>query len=126
VTRIRDVWKGHTTRRLLVRLLVVEGRAVPRERLREDLWPDAEPEAGRNNLRVAVSRLNDALDPDRPQGVAPHFVVAEGETLALRRESIEDWDVLRFRTLPTVPVPEPVTAALLLGGLFALGRWRRR
>jgi len=24
----------------------------------------------------------------------------------------------------TVPVPEPVTAALLLGGLFALARWR--
>ena len=25
----------------------------------------------------------------------------------------------------TVPVPEPVSAVLLLGGLFALGRWRR-
>jgi LuxR family maltose regulon positive regulatory protein len=94
-----DDWKGHTARRLLVRLLVAEGRAVARERLREDLWPDAEPEAGRNNLRVAASRLNDVLDPDRPAGAAPHFVVAEGETLALRRDAIETWDVTRLRML---------------------------
>lgn len=92
-----EAWKGQTARRLLVRLLVAEGRPVPREQIREDLWPDAEPDAGRNNLRVAVTRLNDALDPERPQGAPPHFVVAEGETLALRSDAIESWDVAAFR-----------------------------
>jgi DNA-binding SARP family transcriptional activator len=92
-----DAWKGQTARRLLVRLLVAEGRPVPREQLREDLWPDAGVDAGRNNLRVAVSRLNDALDPDRPPGATPYFVVADGDTLALRREAVEHWDVSRFR-----------------------------
>lgn len=92
-----DAWKGQTARRLLVRLLVAEGRDVAREQLREDLWPDADADAGRNNLRVAVSRLNDALDPDRPPGTAPHFVVADGDRLALRSDAIEDWDVMRFR-----------------------------
>jgi len=90
-------WKGQTARRLLARLLVAEGRALPREQLREDLWPDAEPDAGRNNLRVAVTRLNDALDPERPSGAAPYFVLAEGDALRLRADAIADWDADRFR-----------------------------
>jgi DNA-binding SARP family transcriptional activator len=93
-----DEWRGQTARRLFARLLLAEGRPLSRERLREDLWPDVEPEAGRNNLRVAVTRTNDALDPERPPGAAPHFVVAEGDTLALRTDAIADWDVARFRT----------------------------
>jgi ATP/maltotriose-dependent transcriptional regulator MalT/DNA-binding SARP family transcriptional activator len=92
-----DEWKGQTARRLFARLLVAEGRAVSREQLRSDLWPDAEPDAGRNNLRVAATRLNDALDPERPAGVAPWFVPAEGDALALRAEALADWDVARFR-----------------------------
>ena len=92
-------WKGQTARRLFARLLVAEGRAVARETLREDLWPDAEPEAGRNNLRVATTRLNDALDPQRPAGATPHFVVAEGESLRLHGDALADWDIARFRAL---------------------------
>jgi len=92
-------WKGQTARRLLARLLVAEGRTLAREQLREDLWPEAEPEAGRNNLRVAVTRLNDALDPARPAGAAPHFVISEGDTLRLRLDAVIEWDVARFRAL---------------------------
>lgn len=94
-----EAWKGQTARRLFARLLVAEGRALSREQIREDLWPDAEPDAGRNNLRVAVTRLNDALDPARPSGAAPHFVASEGDTLRLALDAIEDWDVARFRAL---------------------------
>ena len=94
-----DEWKGQTARRLFARLLMADGRPVPRERLREELWPDAEPEAGRNNLRVAITRLNDALDPERPPGAAPHFVVAEGDGLRLHADALADWDVTAFRAL---------------------------
>ncbi len=90
-------WKGQTARRLFARLLVAEGRAVARETLREELWPDAEPEAGRNNLRVAMTRLNDALDPERPAGATPHFVIAEGESLRLQADALADWDAAVFR-----------------------------
>jgi DNA-binding SARP family transcriptional activator len=92
-------WKGQTARRLFARLLVAEGRAVARETLREELWPDAEPEAGRNNLRVAMTRLSDALDPERPAGVTPHFVVTEGESLRLQADALSEWDVAKFRAL---------------------------
>lgn len=92
-------WKGQTARRLFARLLVAEGRTVARETLREDLWTDAEPEAGRNNLRVATTRLNDALDPERPSGATPHFVVAEGDALRLHADALANWDVAAFRAL---------------------------
>jgi DNA-binding SARP family transcriptional activator len=94
-----EEWKGQTARRLFARLLVAEGRAVARETLREELWPDAEPEAGRNNLRVAMTRLADALDPERPAGAAPHFVIAEGDSLRLQADALSEWDVAKFRAL---------------------------
>jgi DNA-binding SARP family transcriptional activator len=93
-----EEWKGQTARRLFARLLVAEGRGVSREQLCADLWPETEPEAARNNLRVAATRLNDALDPERPPGTAPWFVLAEGDALALRAEALAGWDVARFRS----------------------------
>lgn len=90
-------WKGQTARRLFARLLIAEGRPVTRERLLADLWPEAEPAAARNSLRVAIARLNDALDPERPAGTPPWFVLAEDETLRLRPEVIARWDVVQFR-----------------------------
>lgn len=92
-----EAWKGQTTRRLFARLLVAEGRPVRRERLLADLWPDLEPGAARNSLRVATARLNEVLDPERPAGVPPHFVLANDESLRLHPDAIRDWDATRFR-----------------------------
>src|SRR5690606_932489 len=85
-------WKGQTARRLLARLLIAEGRPVSRERLLADLWPHVDPGAARNNLRVAIARLNEALDPERPPGTPPWFVLAEDDALRLRPEVIAEWD----------------------------------
>lgn len=85
-------WRGVTSRRLLFRLLVAEGRPVPRDVLLEDLWPDTDPELARNSLRVAASRLHDVLEPDRPEGVPPHFVQAEGDALCVPAEARIVWD----------------------------------
>src|SRR5690606_29143897 len=90
-------WKGQTARRLLARLLIAEGRSVSRERLLADLWPHVDPGAARNNLRVAIARLNEALDPERPPGTPPWFVLAEDDALRLRPEVIAEWDAARFR-----------------------------
>ena len=76
-----------------LRLLASEGRPVPRDTLVGDLWPDADDESARNNLRVALSRLHDALDPDRPSGSPGYFVEARGDVLALRQDAIEAWDL---------------------------------
>ncbi len=90
-------WRGATARRLFVRLLSNEGVPVARERLEADLWPDASPERARGNLRVALSRLRDVLEPRRRKGAESRFVVVQGERVGLSAELVEAWDVTRWR-----------------------------
>lgn len=85
-------WRGVTPRRLLFRLLLANGRPVLRDTLLEDLWPGTEPDQARNHLRVATSRLHDVLEPERPAGVAAHFVRAEGEALLVPDDVRIAWD----------------------------------
>lgn len=90
-------WRGKMSARLMHRLLAAEGRPVSRDVLQVDLWPDADEAAGRNNLRVALSRLSDALDPDRLAGSTAWFLSSGPTGLALETSRIGDYDVARFR-----------------------------
>lgn len=90
-------WRGNMAQRLLYRLLCAEGRPVPRDVLLADLWPDAAEAAGRNNLRVALSRLSDALDPDRLPGSSAWFLRTGPAGIALDLARVQAWDVARFR-----------------------------
>ena len=54
---------------LLARLALFPHRAHSREELAGLLWPEADTEAGRLNLRVALSSLRRLLEPpDHPAG----------------------------------------------------------
>lgn len=117
-------WRGQTTRRLLLRLLVAGGRPVARDALLEDLWPDADPDDARGHLRVAVSRLLGALEPDRPEGAAPTFVVAtaEGDGLVLPRRDAVRWDAEAWEAESAASLREglaPADALPLLREAFA-------
>lgn len=89
---VRD-WRGTITRRLFVRLLVAEGRWLAREQIEGALWPEAEPASARNNLRVALSRLRDVLEPRRRRGAPSRMLRVEGERIALGEEILRNWDV---------------------------------
>jgi len=89
-------WRGLTGRRLLFRLLLADGRVLSRARLLEELWPDIEPDTARSHLRVALSRLNEALEPDRPGGAAPWFVQSEGDGLCWNAAAPAEWDAIRW------------------------------
>lgn len=91
-------WRGSTARRLLVRLLAADGRAVAREQLEADLWPEAASERARGNLRVALSRLRDVLEPRRRKGAESRFIEVAGERVGLSTEVREGWDVTRWRS----------------------------
>ena len=61
--------------------------------LEEGLWPEAEPEAGRLRLRVALSALRRQLEPP---GVTPGGVlIADRSTVRLNSEAVTtdvaDW-----------------------------------
>jgi ATP/maltotriose-dependent transcriptional regulator MalT len=67
--------------RQLLKLVAVSGGRIPAERAIETLWPESDPEAGRNRLRTVLGRLREE---------APDVVIRDGELLALGPEVATD------------------------------------
>ncbi|MCA9505510.1 MAG: AAA family ATPase [Myxococcales bacterium] len=122
--RVRDrAWRGRTPRRLLTRLLVAEGRAVARERLEADLWPEMPPARAANNLRVALSRLRDVLEPRRLRDRREVLIALEDRSVALTPAALAAWDVLGARAALD-EIARATHAADRTGVLSAAERYR--
>ncbi|HEU4754914.1 MAG TPA: BTAD domain-containing putative transcriptional regulator, partial [Armatimonadota bacterium] len=81
---------------LLAYLAYPPQRAYTREHLAELLWPNEEPQVGRNNLRVALSSLRRQLEP--PGIPAGAVLQADRSTVRLNPELV--WtDIAEFETL---------------------------
>jgi DNA-binding SARP family transcriptional activator len=81
-------------RSLLHLLAIRANEAVHREALIEALWPDAEPEAGRHRLQVAVSslrRLLTSTDPD-----AARLLSRDGDAYRLSLPPGSEYDIEAF------------------------------
>jgi DNA-binding SARP family transcriptional activator len=91
VTRFRT----QTTGSLLAYLAYYRQRAHLREELVDLLWPECEPQAGRNNLSQALSSLRRQLEPSSvPAGAV---LVADRATVRLNPEAVTT-DVAAFQT----------------------------
>ncbi|NLB96468.1 MAG: AAA family ATPase [Armatimonadetes bacterium] len=91
ITRFRTQRTGA----LLGYLALSYPRACIRDHLVEAIWPDAEPESGRHNLRTALSSLRRQLEPP---GVEPGSVLVCGRNLvALNPDSVAT-DVAHFES----------------------------
>jgi ATP/maltotriose-dependent transcriptional regulator MalT/DNA-binding SARP family transcriptional activator len=93
--RDRD-WRSSKARQLFQLLLTERGRALPRDRVLDALWPEMEADAAANNLRVTVNRLTKALEPDRPDGAPPTYVGQQGETYSFNTASDHQIDTTEF------------------------------
>jgi LuxR family transcriptional regulator, maltose regulon positive regulatory protein len=93
--RDRD-WRSVKARQLLQLLLVERGRMLPRDMIMDTLWPGLETEAAANNLRVTLSRLTKAIEPQRPEGAPTYYVIQQGETYGFNNESDYQLDVADF------------------------------
>lgn len=93
--RDRD-WRSVKARHLLQLLLIERGRMLPREQIMDMLWPGLDSESASNNLRVTVSRLIKALEPDRPEGAPTYYLLQQGDTYGFNVESDHLYDVARF------------------------------
>jgi predicted ATPase/DNA-binding SARP family transcriptional activator len=89
VTRFRS----QQTAALLAYLAYHPRHAHPREVLIEMLWPECEPEAGRNRLRVALSSLRRQLEP--PGVPAGAVLIADRVSVRLNPEACST-DVAAF------------------------------
>jgi DNA-binding SARP family transcriptional activator len=93
--RDRD-WRSGKARQLFQLLLTERGRALPRERVLDALWPEMDLDAANNNLRVTVNRLNKALEPDRPDGAPPTYIGLQGDTYVFNAASDYQLDSAEF------------------------------
>lgn len=93
--RDRD-WRSIKARQLLQLLLVERGRMLPRDRIMDMLWPGLEVDAAANNLRVTLSRLTKAIEPNRPEGAPTYYIIQQGDTYGFNIESDHNYDAAEF------------------------------
>jgi LuxR family maltose regulon positive regulatory protein len=93
--RDRD-WRSVKARQLLQLLLVERGRMLPRDRIVDMLWPGLESDAAANNLRVTLSRLTKAIEPNRPEGAPTYYIIQQGDTYGFNIESDHGYDAAEF------------------------------
>ncbi|WP_407924299.1 AfsR/SARP family transcriptional regulator [Actinomadura macrotermitis] len=109
--------RGPRLRALLIRLALDPGRAVPADRLLDDLWEGAPPAGGGNALQALVSRLRAAAGP----GLVEHGPA--GYRLTLDPAAI---DAARFEDAVTAARAAADPAARAAALRDALDLWRGR
>ncbi|MCZ2145745.1 MAG: winged helix-turn-helix domain-containing protein [Anaerolineales bacterium] len=107
-------WKREKARQLLQILVGNAGRWLSRDQLTLFLWPDAEPATASNNLKVTLSSLNQALEPDRPEGKKPVFVLRRGSQYMLNPNAGISIDAVRFDQLSRSGVTSLLESAVQL------------
>ena len=114
--------KGPRHRAVLARLLIARGRAVPVDRLVDDLW-ERPPPGAVAAIRTFVSDLRRALEPDRPPRQPARLLVTAppGYALHAAPDAVDAW---RFEAA-VAAAAGPLGAAEALAGLdAALALWR--
>lgn len=69
--------------RALLHYLASHGE-VRRDELCAAIWPELQPSAAANNLRVTLNHVRNLLEPDRDPGAPSFFVPLAGDVVALR------------------------------------------
>jgi DNA-binding SARP family transcriptional activator len=94
-TRPTDGWDRRERVRQLLAYLVLHRQPL-RTEVAAALWPDLPPEKAASNLRVNLSHLQTALQPDRGEDERPWFLQASGGRLCLAddglRTDLEQFD----------------------------------
>ncbi|MEM9515526.1 MAG: BTAD domain-containing putative transcriptional regulator [Actinomycetota bacterium] len=89
-----DDWRRERVRALLA--FVILHPTPTREAAIAELWPDADAEAGRRNLRSTLNRLQNVLEPERTGGHAAYHLRSHGQLLEFRAGARATIDVHQF------------------------------
>jgi DNA-binding SARP family transcriptional activator len=68
-------WQREKARQIFQLLLTYPRQWFYREQIIDHLWPHLPPDAAERDFKVALNALNRALEPNRPRGAPPLFVV---------------------------------------------------
>lgn len=89
-------WGRQKTRSLLKLLLTRPGHVFSREEILEALWPGLTPEAAERSLRVTVSLLRRALEPDLGHGSGSSYVHQKRPGYSFNRDADCEVDAWEF------------------------------
>lgn len=90
-------WRRDRVRALFA--LIARHGTISRQTAAELLWPDLDPEAGANNLRVTLSYLQKVLEPERTRHEVAYHVRGDGASLRFAGRSSWTIDVEEFESL---------------------------
>lgn len=93
-------WDRQKTRSLLKFLLTRPACAGSRDGIIEALWPSASPKAAERSLRVTVSLLRRALEPDLRRGSESRYVLQVRPGYSFNREAhceVDAWEFDKHR-----------------------------
>lgn len=96
--RVRD-WKREKARQIFQLLLTYPRQWFYREQIVDQLWPHLPPDAAERDFKVALNALNGALEPHRPRGAPPFFVIRRGNVYGLNPLARVMVDVADFERL---------------------------
>ena len=83
----RAAWPREKALHFFQLLVCTRGHSLHRDRIIETLWPDSSPSTAATGLRVALSALRNALEPDRQPNTDGQFVQRDGEMIRLATEA---------------------------------------
>lgn len=80
----RRAWGRKIALQLFHLLMVHRNEVLPKSRIVDMLWPDLDPAVADGTFRVALNTLNKTLEPDRPAGREPRYILRQGTAYGLR------------------------------------------
>ncbi len=107
-------WQREKARQVFQLLLTYRGQWFYREQIVDQLWPELSPDAAERDFKVALNALNKALEPDRPRGAQPFFVVRRGSVYGLNPAAHVVVDVDDFQRLAASDEADSLRGALAL------------
>jgi DNA-binding SARP family transcriptional activator len=82
----RAAWGREKALHLLQLFVCGRRRPLHRDEILEALWSESAPSTATTGLRVALTALRNALEPDRTAGVESPFIRRDGDTIGLALE----------------------------------------
>jgi len=113
--RIKSIdWQRDKARKLFQLLLIHRNEWLHRDQIIDRLWPDLPQDAATRDFKVALNALNKAIEPNRPKGTNPFFVVRNENLYRINPLAKIWWDVDLFEKLAEKRDLDSLEEALLM------------
>lgn len=107
-------WKREKARQIFQFLVTHAGQWFHREQIADQLWPHLPPDAAERDFKVALNALQAALEPDRPRGAQPFFVIRRENLYGLNPQARVVVDADDFERLSAADAADDLRHALAL------------